>query len=56
MVGDSLHDIVAGKAAGMATVAVLTGIAGAQELSPHADVVLPDIAALGAWIDARRAI
>mgnify|MGYP000881496253 CR=1 FL=1 len=56
MVGDSLHDIVAGKAAGMATVAVLTGIAGAQELSPHADVVLPDISALGAWIDARRAV
>ena len=55
MVGDSLHDIVAGKAAGMATVAVLTGIAGRDELAPHADVVLPDIAALGAWIDARRA-
>lgn len=55
MVGDSLHDIAAGKAAGMATVAVLTGIALREDLSPHADVVLPDIAALGAWIDARRA-
>lgn len=55
MVGDSLHDIVAGKAAGMATVAVLTGIAEREDLSPHADVVLPDIAALAAWIDAKRA-
>ena len=40
----------------MATVAVLTGIARHEDLSPHADVVLPDIAALGAWIDARTAI
>lgn len=55
MVGDSRHDMEAGRAAGMATAAVLTGIAGAGELAPHADVVLPDIAALGDWIDARRA-
>lgn len=52
MVGDSLHDLEAGRRAGMATVAVLTGIAKAAELAPHADVVLPDIAALAAWIDA----
>lgn len=51
MVGDSLHDLEAGRAAGMRCVAVLTGIAGAAELAPHADVVLPDIGALGAWID-----
>lgn len=51
MVGDSLHDLHAGKAAGMRAVAVLTGIAGAAELTPHADVVLPDIGHLGAWID-----
>ena len=43
MVGDSLHDLHAGRAAGMATVAVLTGLAGAETLAPHADVVLPDI-------------
>jgi len=55
MVGDSRHDMEAGRAAGMATAAVLTGIAGAGELAPHADVVLPDIGALGDWIDARRA-
>lgn len=52
MVGDSRHDLVAGRAAGMRAVGVLTGIAGPAELSPHADAVLPDIAALGAWIDA----
>ncbi|MFN3824170.1 MAG: HAD family hydrolase [Pseudorhodobacter sp.] len=54
MVGDSRHDLMAGRAAGMATIAVLTGIAEAEELAPLADAVLPDIGALGAWIDARR--
>ncbi len=52
MVGDSLHDLDAGRRAGMAAVAVLTGIADAAELGPHADVVLPDITALAAWIEA----
>lgn len=51
MVGDSRHDLEAGRRAGMRAVAVLTGIAGAEELAPHADAVLPDIAHLGAWID-----
>ncbi len=55
MVGDSHHDLVAGRAAGMRTVAVLTGIAGADELAPMADAVLPDIAALGDWIDSLSA-
>lgn len=53
MVGDSLHDLDAGRAAGMAAVAVLTGIADAQALSPHADVVLNDISELAAWIETR---
>ncbi len=52
MVGDSTHDLIAGRAAGMRCVAVLTGIATAEELRPHADVVLRDIGALGGWIDA----
>ena len=51
MVGDSLHDLHAGQAAGMKRAAVLTGIAEAAELAPHADVVLPDISHLAAWID-----
>lgn len=51
MVGDSLHDLVAGRAAGMRTVAVLTGMARAAELAPMADAVLPDIGALPDWLD-----
>lgn len=54
MVGDSLHDLHAGRDAGMKRVAVLTGIAEAGELGPHADVVLPDISHLAAWIDGQR--
>ena len=50
MVGDSLHDLDAGRAAGMRTVAVLTGIARASALAPHADVVLADIGELPRWI------
>lgn len=55
MVGDSLHDLHAGRSAGMIPVAVLTGIAGAAELGPHAAAVLPDIGGLEAWIDGRAA-
>ena len=51
MVGDSLHDLHAGHHAGMRRVGVLTGIAGAADLAPHADVVLPDIGGLPGWLD-----
>ena len=50
MVGDSTHDLIAGRAAGMWTVAVLTGVAKADVLAPHADVVLPDIGHLPSWL------
>ncbi len=53
MVGDSTHDLFAGRAAGMGTVGVLTGPALAAELAPHADAVLPSIAALPDWLSAR---
>lgn len=43
MVGDSRHDLDAGRAAGMATLAVLTGVAAEADLAPHADAVRPDI-------------
>jgi phosphoglycolate phosphatase len=55
MVGDSRHDLAAGRAAGMVTVGVLTGIAGAGDLADLADAVLPDISHLADWIAARRA-
>jgi phosphoglycolate phosphatase len=54
MVGDSLHDLRAGRAAGMTTIGVLTGVAGAEELSPSADLILPDIGHLPAWLDTQR--
>ena len=50
MVGDSTHDLIAARAAGMRGVAVLTGVAGAQELAPLAEVVLPDIGHLPDWL------
>jgi phosphoglycolate phosphatase len=53
MVGDSTHDLIAGRAAGMATLGVLTGMAGAEELAPHADAVLPDIGHIPDWLAAR---
>ncbi len=51
MIGDSTHDLHAGRAAGMRTVAVLTGMASAADLAPHADHVLDDIGALPALLD-----
>ncbi len=50
MVGDSLHDLQAGRAAGMTTVGVLTGLAQADALAPMADVVLPDIGHIPGWL------
>ena len=50
MVGDSTHDLEAGRAAGMRTVGVLTGPAPREELEPMADVVLGSIAELADWI------
>ena len=50
MVGDSRHDLEAGRAAGMRTIAVLTGIARREDLEPHADVVLPNIGAIPGWL------
>ncbi len=51
MVGDSLNDLWAGRAAGMRTVGVLTGVAGADVLAPHAEHVLPNIGGLEALLD-----
>ncbi|MFT6426193.1 MAG: phosphoglycolate phosphatase [Celeribacter sp.] len=44
MVGDSLHDLHAGRAAGMRTIGVLTGTASRSDLAPWADSVVQDIA------------
>ena len=52
MVGDSGHDLISARAAGMRAVAVLTGLASAEELASGAEVVLPHIGLLPGWLDA----
>jgi len=54
MVGDSTHDLHAGRAAGMRTIAVLTGTAVTADLAPYADVVLANIGEIPAWLDAQE--
>jgi phosphoglycolate phosphatase len=47
MVGDSVSDMVAGKAAGVSlTVGVLSGPSKSEQLAGHADVIVPDIHSL----------
>jgi len=50
MVGDSLHDLKAGQAAGFLRIGVLTGLATRADLEPHADVVLDDISQIPDWL------
>ncbi len=54
MVGDSIHDLDAGHAAGMRTIGVLTGTAKIEDLTPFADVVLQDIGEIPAWLAKQR--
>lgn len=51
MVGDSMHDLLAGRAAGMRVLAVLTGLATGAELESHAEAVLPHVGHLPDWLD-----
>ena len=51
MVGDSRHDLIAARAAGMVSVGVLTGLAAEADLAPLADVVLPDIGGIPGWLN-----
>ena len=48
MVGDSLHDMHAARAAGAIGVAVTTGLASRAILEPHADYVIDDVSLLPA--------
>tara|TARA_R110002110_G_scaffold48601_19_gene144775 strand:- start:2780 stop:3484 length:705 start_codon:yes stop_codon:yes gene_type:complete len=56
MIGDSTHDLRAGRAAGMVCVGVLTGMADHATLDPFADVVLTDIGHLPDWLDSRSRV
>ncbi len=50
MVGDSEHDLISGRRAGMAVAAVLTGMADHDDLAPLADVVLDNIGGIPDWL------
>lgn len=50
MVGDSTHDLIAARAAGMQCIGVLTGTATRTDLEALADVVLPDIGHIPGWL------
>ena len=54
MVGDSLHDLHAARAAGTTAVGVLTGTAVRSDLAPFADVVLPDVTHVPPWVASLR--
>ena len=43
MVGDSTHDLIAAKKAGVHAIGVLTGVAEKKELDPYADIILTSI-------------
>lgn len=51
LVGDSRHDMEAARAAGMRGLAVMSGMSERPHVSPLAEMVLPSIAALPAWLD-----
>ena len=53
MVGDSTHDLIAGKAAGMHCIGVLSGLADQRTLQAYADVVLPDISHIPSYLNLR---
>jgi phosphoglycolate phosphatase-like HAD superfamily hydrolase len=46
VVGDAVVDLDMARAAGAFAVGVATGVTAAEALSPHADLMLPDVAAL----------
>ncbi|QQA43654.1 HAD family hydrolase [Pelagovum pacificum] len=55
MIGDSSHDMIAARQAGMVCLGVLTGPAEYADLAPHCDDVIESIRDLPAWLEARKA-
>ena len=53
MVGDSLHDMHAARAAGVIAVGVTSGPLVPENFEDHADVVLETFMDLAGWLDAR---
>jgi len=55
VVGDNRHDLEMARAAGAGlVVGVTSGNSAAADLAPHADVVLPSVAELPAWLHQNR--
>ncbi len=50
VIGDSRHDLHMARAGGALAIGVLTGPASEADLAPHADHILPSIAALPDWL------
>lgn len=55
IIGDSTHDLASGRAAGMTTIGVLTGMAEAEDLAHLADAILPDVGELPGLLGLRAA-
>ena len=53
VVGDSVHDLAAARAAGAIAIGVLTGPAPSAVLAPYADAILASAAELAAWLESR---
>jgi phosphoglycolate phosphatase len=53
VVGDTVHDLVAARAAGAIAIAVPSGPIPREVLAPHADAVIDTVADLPAWLAAR---
>ena len=51
VVGDTVHDLAAARAAGALAIGVLSGPTDRALLEPLADVLLPSVAELGTWLD-----
>ena len=55
VVGDNPHDLAMARSSGAgAAIGVLSGNSGADDLAPLADVVLPSIRELPAWLQNRK--
>ena len=59
VVGDSVHDLAAARAAGALAIGVLTGPNGGdggKSLMPHADLLLPSVVEFGDWLCAQAPV
>ena len=53
VVGDSVHDLAAARAAGAFAIGVLSGPTPREHLAPHADALVGSVADLPTWLDGR---